>query len=256
MKTVTLKREMIHAGDLILVNAAHPYREGIVRRKLSPVNEETADILLEKRAVRLLSGLMEKLKGWRQIVAVSGWRSFREQKEIYAQSLQENGKDFTGKFVAVPGCSEHQTGLAVDLALKQEHIDFICPDFPYTGICQTFRQAAVYYGFIERYPREKESVTGISHEPWHFRYVGAPHAEIMTKQGFVLEEYLSFLKNYPYKGAPYVFRTKDLSASVFYLEAEKTGDTRFEIEDGVPYSVSGNNTDGFIITRWRDPHDG
>lgn len=250
MKTITLKRELIHAGNLIVVNAHYPYREGVVKRTLLPVNAEVNNILLENHVVNLLSSLMEKLNGWEQITAVSGWRSVQEQEIIQAKSFQENGKDFTERFIAIPGCSEHQTGLAIDLALKQEHIDFICPEFPYTGVCQTFRQAAIAYGFIERYPCDKESITGISHEPWHFRYVGSPHAEIMAKHGLTLEEYVTFLKDYPYAKAHYMFSANDMCISVSYLEACKTADTCFDIDDNIPYSVSGNNIDGFIITEW------
>ena len=251
MKTITLKKDEIHTGNLILVNAHYPYIEGVTKRTLLSVNTETKGVLLDSNAIRFLSDLMDKLNGWEGITAVSGWRSMQEQKEIYTGSLKEKGRIFTEKFVALPGHSEHQTGLAIDLALKKEYIDFICPDFPYTGICQTFRQEADAYGFIERYPSKKENVTGIAHEPWHFRYVGAPHAEIMVNKGFVLEEYISFLKNYPYgKAQPYFQETKDMCAAVSYLEADKTADTRFEIADNAPYSISGNNIDGFIITEW------
>lgn len=91
---------------------------------------------------------------------------------------------------ALPACSEHETGLAIDLAANAQDIDFICPEFPRSGICQKFREAAPYYGFVERYAKEKEPVTGISGEPWHFRYVGTPHSEIMARKGMCLEEYV------------------------------------------------------------------
>ena len=81
--------------------------------------------------------------------------------------------------MALPGCSEHQTGLAIDLGKAAGYIDFIRPAFPYDGVCGRFRRLAARYGFIERYQRGKEEVTGISAEPWHFRYVGAPHAQLM-----------------------------------------------------------------------------
>ena len=129
---------------------------------------------------------------------VSGWRSLEEQRDIFAASLREDGEEFTRKFVALPGCSEHQTGLAIDLALKKEKVDFICPDFPCEGICQRFRERAAAYGFIERYREEKKHLTGIAGEPWHFRYVGCPHAEIMEKLGMCLEEYREFIKRFPY----------------------------------------------------------
>lgn len=121
-----------------------------------------------------------------------------EQQSIFDSSLLENGEEFTRKFVALPGCSEHQTGLAIDLGLKQEEVDFICPEFPYTGICQKFRERAAAYGFIERYQKEKERITGISQEPWHFRYVGCPHAKIMEKYHLCLEEYSELLEQILY----------------------------------------------------------
>lgn len=251
MKTLSLPRDLVHTGNLILVNAQHPYHENITECPLVPVNMESPRILMNSQAVRNLSALMEKLNGWEQIAAVSGWRSMREQNDIYAQSLKENGKIFTEKFVALPGCSEHQTGLAIDLALKQADIDFLCPDFPYTGICQVFRESAAAYGFVERYPDYKEKITGISHEPWHFRYVGTPHAEIMENHNLTLEEYIAFLKHYSYGKSVYLYSTESTQAEISYLIANRISDTWFEIDDTVPYSISGNNADGFIITVWR-----
>lgn len=174
---------------LVLVNLEHKYPANSMHNLLS-VSEEFPEIFLEKEAAQSLSKLMDELDGWKAIVPVSGWRSMREQEEIYRDSLAENGREFTEKYVALPGHSEHQTGLAIDLGLRQDEVDFIRPAFPYDGICQKFRQLAPRFGFVERYPEGKESVTGIAHEPWHFRYVGRPHAEKMTQLGLTLEEYL------------------------------------------------------------------
>ena len=188
MNRLYWKNEMLYDRYLVLVNASHPYSEENSIRLL-PVCPGEPDILLEERAQRQLSLLMEEIGGWEGIVPVSGWRSLQEQQEIFDTSIRESGEEFTRKFVALPGCSEHQTGLAIDLALKKEKVDFICPEFPYTGICQKFRERAAAFGFIERYRREKEVITGISQEPWHFRYVGTPHAEFMERHGLCLEEY-------------------------------------------------------------------
>ena len=177
-------------NSLILVNSQHTYSQD-TKQDLISVHDDHPDILLEREAVCALSRIMEPLGGWEFIVPVSGWRSLEEQLEIYAKSLQENGPEFTAKFVAIPGHSEHQTGLAIDLGLRQPDIDFIRPAFPYEGICQKFRELAPAFGFIERYPAGKEHITGIAHEPWHFRYVGTPHSEIMTFKGLTLEEYLA-----------------------------------------------------------------
>ena len=250
MKTITLIHDAIHSGNLILVNAHYPCRDDMAKRALLPINTNTDNILLDSDALGSLSCLMDRINGWRQITAVSGWRSMQEQTEIYTDSLKVNGRLFTEKFVAHPGHSEHQTGLAIDLALKQEHIDFICPDFPYAGICQTFRHDAASYVFIELYPENKENITGIAHEPWHFRYVGVPHAEIMVNNDFVLEEYISFLKHYPRGKTHYFHKTKDKCIVVSYLEADWTKHTQLEMDDNVPYSLSGNNIDGFIVTEY------
>lgn len=255
MKTVTLTAESIHAGDLILVNAHYPYVEDALAHRYVPVHPMTDTILLEHSAVKALAMLMEELDGWNSICAVSGWRSREEQQEIYTQSLAEHGEEFTAKFVALPGCSEHQTGFAIDLGLKQDSIDFICPDFPYTGICQSFRERASSFGFIERYPRGKENITGIAHEPWHFRYVGTPHAEIMAEHDLALEEYHDFLKQYRYGQKHYLHFVQGVCFSVSFLEARPTGDTQFEIDAHIPFSVSGNNMDGFIITERREQNE-
>lgn len=251
MRTVYLRPDAIHGGNLILVNAEYPYWEGKSRGNLAPVNHRERNVLLDGYAVKLLSELMERLDGWKRIAAVSGWRSMREQQELYTESLRENGAEYTSQFVALPNHSEHQTGLAVDLGLRQKDIDFICPEFPYEGICQQFRKRAALYGFMERYPGGKERVTGIAHEPWHFRYVGTPHAEIMTAQGMVLEEYIELLKKYPYDGEHYLYASKNMEVSVSYLEADGKTDTCLEIDDHEAYTVSGNNVDGYIITTWR-----
>lgn len=248
---IELHRKNIYTGNLILVNADYPYNEQVNETDLVNVDKSACDVLLERRAVTLLSKLMEEINGWGQISAVSGWRSMQEQENIYAQSLKENGSEFTQKYVALPGHSEHQTGLAIDLALTSDNIDFIRPDFPYTGICQTFRELSSPYGFIERYPQKKESITGIAHEPWHFRYIGVPHAEIMKKNDLCMEEYIPFIKQFAYGEQKYNFTVAQKNFSVSYLPASEAEVVCIEIAEDVPYTISGNNIDGYIITEWR-----
>lgn len=176
---------------LVLANRDHPVTGEPA--DLVSVSSEYPEIKLRKAAQTALTQLLHAIGGGQKIVPVSGYRSRNEQEKIYESSLQENGYEFTQKYVAIPGYSEHQTGLAIDLALNREPIDFIRPHFPCDGICGEFRNQAVQYGFIERYPQGKEHLTGIAYEPWHFRYVGYPHAEIMSKNGLTLEEYIKTL---------------------------------------------------------------
>ena len=242
---IVVQREMIAEGALVLVNADYPlkWREG----KRAAVREDSPEILLCETAALQLRELLERLGAGDGIVPVSGWRTRQEQEEIYAQSLLENGEIFTKKYVALPGHSEHQTGLAIDLGVKKETIDFIRPEFPYTGICGEFRGMAADYGFIERYGKDKETITGIAHEPWHFRYVGRPHASIMEERGLCLEEYLMFLKAYT-RERPLLFCGSDGSRAQIYYVLAQCEETVLALPDDSDYWISGNNMDGFIVT--------
>ena len=184
--------------------------------------------------------------------SASGYRTMREQQEIYANSLREHGEDFTKKYVAIPGCSEHQTGLAIDLAENRDVIDYIRPDFPYTGMCGRFRELSVRYGFIERYPASCEQITRIAHEPWHFRYVGYPHSEAMREKAFTLEEYTDYLKQFPYQENHLLFKSHWRDFEIFYVPVQENKDALIEIPEGIPYQVSGNNEDGVVLTLWRE----
>lgn len=254
MKHYSLPHEKIHEGTLILVNPAYRYH-GPSHTNLITVHESNSKVRMNHRAAVLLQELMQNISGWDQIVPVSGWRSLQEQQTIWNDTISQSGPEFARKFVAIPGHSEHQTGLAIDLGLKKDPIDFICPDFPYNGICEVFRSHAAGYGFIERYPAGKESITNIGHEPWHFRYVGIPHALIMEKHHFTLEEYVDFIREYPFGKCPYHYTDHGLSITVSYLKADSDKDTVFEMDENMPYSISGNNVDGYILTEWRKKHD-
>lgn len=236
----------IHNGLLILVNAEHPIQH-MERPVLAPA-VPGSDILLDTRAAAMLSGLISRIGAAGEIVPVSGWRSEAEQREIWDGSMRDSGEEFTRKYVALPGCSEHQTGLAIDLALRVDNIDFIRPEFPYDGVCGRFRALAADYGFVERYQSGKEGVTGIAAEPWHFRYVGRPHARIMCEIGLCLEEYVEYLRAYPYPE-----RLLEVRGEVYEAEVGFAGARDALGLPDAPYQVSGNNVDGYIYTLWRKP---
>lgn len=195
-----------------------------------------------------------------RIVGVSGYRTMEEQQKIWDDCQAQNGLEYTRTFVAIPGHSEHQTGLAMDVALDQPEIDFICPQFPDEGICAIFRRLAASYGFIERYPAGKEAVTHIGAEPWHFRYVGTPHAVLMQRMNMVLEEYVVWLRQFVWGSNPYCIQEDAQSIRIGYLPfREKDGEAGGQEQhlltdilpagDGTVYEISGDNMDGFIITQ-------
>ena len=253
MKTITLSKEQIYQGDLLLVNAQYPYRDDS-RKFYVSLDSHYAEIFLNREAANVLQLIFRKISSGNAIIPVSGYRSSMEQTEIYNTSLKDNGEEFTRKYVALPNHSEHQTGLAIDLGLNKPGIDFICPDFPYDGICEEFRQAAPDYGFIQRYTKDKESITGISHEPWHFRYVGYPHSKIITERGFSLEEYTEFIKNYR-DSCRFIFTVVcEKEIETYYVPANNN-ETTINIEENYVNQISGNNIDGFIVTVWRKPNE-
>ena len=137
-------------GTLYLVNRAHPLAEEPEAEALVPVDGGHPRIRLHARAKVMLDQLLAAVDGRGAIVPVSGYRPRSEQQAIWDGSLAEHGQKFTETYVARPGCSEHQTGLAMDLAKAAPSIDFIRPDFPDEGPCGTFRRLAARYGFIQR----------------------------------------------------------------------------------------------------------
>lgn len=249
MKTIILNEFDIFHGPLILVNKEHQiqYKNHL---NLVPYSLEHKEIQLDAKTASMLSKLLESIHCKNEIIPVSGYRSKEEQEEIFENSLLENGAEFTHKYVAYPDQSEHQTGLAIDLGENSDSIDFIRPKFSYTGICGAFRAKAAQYGFIERYSQGKEITTGIAHEPWHFRYVGYPHSYLIEYNGLSLEEYIQFIKNYPYEGEHLSIKQRGAEIHVFFAES-KEGKTEIELSDHDLYQISGNNVDGFIVTVWR-----
>ena len=245
MKTHILKQSDIYKGSLILVNKTHPIIKSADINNLSCLNINK-DILLEQKATKYFMRLINDLKCETKIIPISGYRSYEEQKNIYSDSLAANGREFTQQYVALPDCSEHQTGLAIDVAKNSDKIDFIRPDFPNSGLCAKFKKEASDYGFIQRYKKEKEKLTGISCEPWHFRYVGIPHAKIIDQNNFCLEEYLIFIKKFEYQKEHLKIKINQNQIEIFYIDFKKT--ERINLDNHNLFDISGDNEDGFIAS--------
>lgn len=195
-------RQMPKSEVLILVNKEHPcskiYIEN-VENSLCPVLHTRRDgrptQMLRKEAATALDALLaEADKAGFDITVTSGYRSASYQERIYSLRYSKyigNGDSAsvaaakTERYIAPPYCSEHHTGLAVDMhSLSNAEKSFA--DTPeYAWLCKH----APLYGFILRYPKGKESITGYAFEPWHFRYVGL-YAKEITEKGLTLEEYI------------------------------------------------------------------
>lgn len=143
--------------------------------------------------------------------------------------------------MAQPGGSEHHTGLAVDLGLVY--------DGGSTGRLRRGGRLSLdcgkrsRYGFILRYQADKQALTGIYEEPWHFRYVGIPHAYVMEQNGLCLEEYIDYLRQFEAGTQHLAVQYAGRSYEIYYAPG-----TDVPVPEDQSYTLSGNNVDGFIVT--------
>lgn len=122
--------------------------------------------------------------------AISTYRSYSYQAQLYANYIEKYGQNEADRFAAKPGFSEHQTGLAFDFGGKNNNANWLEGTFGNTKEGEWLAANAHKYGFILRYPKGKESITGYMYEPWHFRYIGGNIAAKVKASGLTLEEYL------------------------------------------------------------------
>ena len=128
-----------------------------------------------------------------KLYAVSGYRSFRFQKALYDAEIKRVGVAKASLAEAVPGTSEHQTGLAMDIASQSTKL-LLTERFADTSEGKWLYENAHRFGFILRYPKGKEGITQYEYEPWHFRYVGVKMATIIYEHNWTLEEYFNKVK--------------------------------------------------------------
>lgn len=166
---------------LMLINSKHP-----LSSDFEPKLERFADTeaYLNDCAIESFSELREHIKLYfnNTLFIMSSYRSSNEQAEI----LSEIGSNTA----AQPGQSEHETGLGIDVYVKY----FAGSGFIKSEIGQYVNKNCEDFGFIIRYPFGKKSVTGFSYEPWHIRYVGIPHSQIIEKNSITFEEYIQSLE--------------------------------------------------------------
>ncbi len=157
------------------------------------------DRQFDSRAIKYLKTMLDDMRkdGITNIWVQSAYRSVKSQKKLYENSIKkylDQGKskkeaeELTLKYINKPGASDHNLGLAVDF----NNVD---QDFEKMKGFEWLTENAEKYGFILRYPKDKENITKINYEPWHWRYVGQEHAQNMNKLNMCLEEYVEYLQN-------------------------------------------------------------
>ncbi len=179
-----------------LVNKTHPYQEknNQNRHLLSIKNMRGEEIFIEEKTYRAFLELQDALRKENiEIGLIDAFRTQEEQEEIYQIYQQQFGKSYAKKYVAGKDKSEHLTGLAIDIGILEdgkiyEELEDIIQLQDQLDVIFSHLEA---YGFLLRYPKDKEEITEISYEPWHYRYVGKQLAKTLTEENLTLEEYFA-----------------------------------------------------------------
>lgn len=185
--TNTKKAENLNT-NLILVNKYNYLTEDYIPENLEPIDIAYArsGMQLVREAKEAFETLSEDAKKeGMNIIAMSSYRSYDYQVNLYDNYVATDGKEAADTYSARAGYSEHQTGLAVDVYNKV---------LPYTSFEETeefnwMQENAYKYGFILRFPKDKVNITGYQYESWHYRYVGKEAAKYIHNHDLTLEEY-------------------------------------------------------------------
>lgn len=188
-----LSADELNAGDgwmLLLVNSSNAIPDGYAPTELTELSNGQS---VDKRIYPSLQSMFDdaRAQGVYPVVS-SGYRTAKQQQSELDDKIQEyidDGKSedearaLAATYVAQVGYSEHEAGLAIDIVAKANKSDD-------DTVWAWMKEHCAEYGFILRYPEGKEGVTGMSYEPWHFRYVGVEAAQKIMGAGITLEEYL------------------------------------------------------------------
>ena len=190
--------------NLVLVNRENQLAEEIVMELYLTESGYQIDSRIQEPYLQLMEA--GKAAGM-DFTMISGYRSIEQQQTNYDVNYQnylasglseEEARTKTEEYIALPNASEHITGLAVDITstalANQEGNSGLFPDLENYPEGLWLKENAPKFGFILRYPKAKEAITGINFEPWHFRYVGIENAMYMTENNLTLEEYIAILK--------------------------------------------------------------
>lgn len=256
---ISVDNTQASAGSLILVNSSYAYTEmdadeitSIYEYKnannVTSYSVNSVDTSLRLEAIENISEMLDDFyvaTGHDDIIILSAYRTFEEQQQLYDNDLTSTGLDYSD-LVAEPGHSEHETGYAVDFSIYQDGAIY---DYDGSEDYAWINQNCAHYGFILRYTLEKENLTDIQAEPWHYRYVGQPHATYMMDNNLCLEEYINLVKHYDAENPLQVTNWDGEVYDVYYAAADTSADTTYVlVQSGANYTISGCNAGGFVIT--------
>lgn len=189
------------AWALLLINADNPLPEGY--EDSVELTELKGNILIDDRIYNDLQQMMDDCREQElNPLILNGYRTRAQQQELFQSELNkltisgyslDNATIEAQKKQPLPGCSEHNAGLAVDIV--PEDSPYLTQDQEETGELQWIMDHCHEYGFVMRYPADKTEITGMRYQPWHYRYVGRDAAAYMTEHHLCLEELQKAIKN-------------------------------------------------------------
>ncbi len=245
---------LINQGNLILVNSDHAYtapipttdnltnlvdyRQGLTSKNFSVIDKSVnLSTLIINDFNNMMTDFAVNTKVTKLIVT-SGLRTKEYQQTLYNKDLKNNNSTVS-TLVALPGHSEHHTGYALDFSYNDA----------FKNNCKWLNENSYKYGFIQRYSEDKKGLTKIDNQPWHYRYVGQPHAYYMKQNNLCFEEYINLIKKYTFaKEHLKIKNFDDVEYEVYYVPATKDKTKIPAPKECDSYVISGNNVDGFIVT--------
>ncbi len=254
-----------HSGTLLLVNSTHSFvfdnvptviptseNVSIYYNKTKSYSVRDINVSMNAEAVTALNRMLDDFSafqgGKKSLIILEGLRTYEAQQQILDEKIAALGPEQT--IAQTPGASEHHTGYAMDMDLYENGV---IATFTGEGDYAWIYENAHKYGFVLRYQEGKESITGISPESWHFRYVGVPHAEYMYKNNLSLEEYIDALAMYPFESGHLSVTDEATGASYeIYSVAVNADGTQVPVpaspDGSVAYTLSGDNSGHVIVT--------
>lgn len=237
-----------NTNTLVLINETHTLNKDYTPTQLQditlfmPANKRNITLRIDA-ALDLYNMYSDMDNIGLDLIAISGYRNSDYQSNLFQTEIaseQRRGQNRNSAYkraaflTAIPGTSEHQSGLAIDLS----DTNILSQDLKNTPSGKWLSQNCYKYGYILRYPEDKTNITKKEFEPWHFRYVGKPHAEYIMKNNITLEDYIWYLQTYN--------KIDITTNNNIHYTIHHTMDSKSQYENII--NISGDNCGGYIIT--------
>lgn len=248
-ETILIPAASMGEGNLILVNREHVYSFPASTSHLVNIynSQEVAKtrgkyyllsgdkLRMEKNAYQALNKMLttfSQTSGLSNVLMTSAYRSYDDQAGLHSSTPA--------------GYSDSHTGLSCALRVMDNAGNTL--DLKDSDSYEWIYNNCYKYGFVVRYPDDKDTITGVSSYNYYFRYVGYVHAYIMKQNNFCLEEYIDYLRGYPMNGTHLTLTADDGTGYEIYYVAATGTQTSVTVPTDRPYTLSGDNVSGYIVT--------